>query len=77
LDNPNDSEDDCAVDDGSDIGPNNGIEDLECPEQQDVSAAPNVPGLVRPTRKSKRQAEKLLVTVNAVETQRNKGGKKK
>jgi len=42
-----------------------------------VSAAPNVPGLVRPTRKSKRPAEKVLVTVNAVETQRNKGGKKK
>jgi len=54
-----------------------GIEDPECPEQQDVSAAPNVHGLVRPTRKSKRQAEKLLVTVNAAETLRNKGGKKK
>jgi len=77
LDNPNDREDDCAADDESDIGPNNGIEDPECPEQQDVSAAPNVPRLVRPTRKSKRQAEKVLVTVNAVETRRNKGGKKK
>jgi len=77
LDNPNDSEDDCAADDESNIGPNNGIEDPECPEQQDVSAAPNVPGLVQPTRKSKIQAEKVLVTVNAVETRRNKGGKKK
>jgi hypothetical protein len=75
LDNPNDSEDDCAADDESDIQPNNGIEDLEYPEQQDVSAAPHVPGLVRPTRKSKRQAEMVLVTVNVVETQRNKGGK--
>jgi len=77
LDNPNDSADDCAADDESNIEQNNGIEDLECPEQQDVSAAPNVPGLVRPTRKSKRQAEKVLVTVNAVETWRNKEGKKK
>jgi len=77
LDNRNDSEEDCAADDESDIEPNTGIEDPECPEQQDVSAAPNVPGLVRPTRKSKRQAEKVLVTVNAVETRRNKGGKKK
>jgi len=42
-----------------------------------VSTAPNVPGLVWPTLKSKRQAEKVLVTVSAVETQRNKGGKKK
>jgi len=77
LDNPNDSEDDCAADDESDIGPNNAIEDPECPEQQDVSAAPDLRGLVRPTQKSKRQAQKVLVTVNAVETRRNNGGKKK
>jgi hypothetical protein len=42
-----------------------------------VSAAPNVPGLVQLTRKSKRLAEKVLMTVNAVEKLRNKGGKKK
>jgi len=77
LDNPNDSKDDCAADDESDIGPNNGNEDPECPERQDVSALPNVSELVWLTRKSKRQAEKELVTVNAVETRRNKGGKKK
>ena len=59
----------------SDIVPNNGIEDAECPEQQDVSATPNVPGLVWPTRKSKRQAENVLVTVNAIETRRNNGVK--
>jgi len=75
LDNPIDSKDDCAADDESDIEQNNGIEHRECPEQHDVSAGPNVPGLVRPTWKSKRQVEKLLVTVNAAETQRNKGGK--
>jgi hypothetical protein len=43
LDNPNDSEDDCAPDDESDIDPNNSIEDTECPEQKDVSTAPNEP----------------------------------
>jgi len=75
--NPNYSEEDCAADDDSDIEHNSCIEDPECPEQQDVSAAPNVPGLVRPTRKSKRQVEKVLVRVNAVETRRNKEGKKK
>jgi len=32
LDNPNDSEDDCAADHESNIGPNNGIEDPECQE---------------------------------------------
>jgi len=55
----------------------NSIEDPESPEQRDVSAAPNVAGLIRPTRKSKRHAEKVLATVNAIETRRNKGVKKK
>jgi len=77
LNDPNDSEEDCAADDESNVEPNTGIEDPECPEQQDVNAAPNVPGFVRPTRKSKRRAEKVLMTVNAVETRRNTGGKKK
>jgi len=72
LDNPIDSEKDCAAHDGSDIEQNNGVEDPERPERADVSAVPNAPGLVRPTRKSKRQAEKMLVTVNVAETRRNK-----
>ena len=65
------------MDNDSDIEHNNCIEDPECTEQQDVRAAPNVPRLVRPTRKLQRQAEKVLMTVNAAETRRNKGGKKK
>jgi len=77
LDNPNDNEDDCAADDESDIEHNNGIEDPECPEQQAVSAAPNVPWLVRPTRKSKTLAEKALLTVSAIDTRRNKRVKTK
>jgi hypothetical protein len=52
LNNPNDSEEDCAADNESDIAHNNGIEDSACPEQEDGSAAPNVPRLVRPTRNS-------------------------
>jgi len=63
--------------DKSDIEQNNGIEDPGCAEHQESGAAPIVPGLVRTTRKSKRQAEQLLVTVNAAETRRDKGGKKK
>jgi len=77
LDNPYDSDGDCAADDESDIEHNNGIEDLEYPEQQDVSAMPEVPGLVQPLWKLKRQAEKVLGMVNAVETRRNKGVKEK
>jgi hypothetical protein len=76
LDDPNNSEEDCTADDDSNLEQNNFIEDPECPKQQELSAAPNVPGLVRPTWKSKSQSEKVLVSVNAVETQRNKGGKK-
>ena len=73
LGNANDSEDNCPVDDESDINQHIGIENPECPEQHDVSAAPNVQGLVWPTRKSKRQVEQALVTVNAIGTRRNKG----
>jgi hypothetical protein len=53
----------------------NRIQDVQSLEQQDESGAPNVPELVRPTQKSMRYAEKLLVTLNAVETRRNKGVK--
>jgi len=61
----------------SDMDQNNRIKDPESQEQRDVSAAPNVPGLIRPTQKSERQAEKVFVTVNAIETRRNKGVKTK
>jgi len=66
-----------VADNESDILQHNSIENVESPEQQDVSAAPNVPRLVRPTQKSKRQAEKVLVTVNVIQTRRNKAVKKK
>ena len=53
LDNANDSERDCGADCESDIEQGNSIEDPDSREQRDLSAAPNVPGLIRPTRKSK------------------------
>jgi len=77
LDNPNDSEDDCRAEVESDIEQDISIEDPDCPVQRDVSATPNVPGLIRPTWKSKRQAETVLMTVNVIETRRNKEVKKK
>jgi hypothetical protein len=64
-------------DDESDLEQDNVIEDLETTAQQDVSAAHNVPGLIRPTLRSKRQAEKLIVTVSTMKTRRNKGHKNK
>jgi hypothetical protein len=77
LDNTTDSEDDCVADVESDMEQDNTFEDPKSPEQRDVSTTPNVPGLIRPTWKSKRHAEKVLVTVNTIETRRNKGVKKK
>ena len=76
LDNPNDSEENCWVDVESDIEQVNSIKDPDCPEQWDVSATPNVPGLILPTRTSLWQTEKGSTTVNAIETRRNKGVKK-
>ena len=52
------SEDNCEVDDESDIEPCTGIKAWECPEHGVVSTAPNVPGLICPIWKSMRQAEK-------------------
>jgi len=76
LDNPNYSEDDCEADDESDMELHNGIEDSKPPEQQNVCAAPNVPGLICPIRRSKKMVEKTLMTVNIMESRRNKGIKK-
>jgi len=65
LDNPNDREEDCESDDAFDIEPEIGIKDSECPEHWVVSAAPNVPGLIRPTERSMNQAGEGLMTVSA------------
>jgi len=77
LDNPNDSEDDWEADNESDMELHNGIEDSETPEQRNVSAAPNVPGLIQPIQRSKKTVEKALMTVNTMETKRNKRIEKK
>jgi hypothetical protein len=53
FDNPNDTEEDSAADDDTDIEHHKCVQDPECPKQQDLSAVPNVLGLVRPTWKSK------------------------
>jgi len=52
LHNPNDNEDDCGADVESDWEQDNSIEDPDCPEQRDVSATPDVPKLIWPTRRS-------------------------
>jgi len=76
LDNPNYCGDDCAADEGYENERDNGIEDGEIPELRHVCAAPNIPWLIRPTQKSRIQAENVLVTVTTTETRRNEGMKK-
>jgi hypothetical protein len=76
MDNPNDLKDDCTADVESDMEQDNSFQDSESPVQQDVSAAPYVPGFIWPTQMSYRHAGKVLVTVNAIETRMNKGVKK-
>jgi hypothetical protein len=49
----------------------------ESPEHWIVCAAPNVPELIQPSRKSMKQAQNGLVMVSSLETWRNKGNKKK
>jgi len=44
---------------------------------QVVSAAPSVPGLIRPTWRSMTQAQKGLMMVTALDRRRNQGNKKK
>jgi len=77
LDNPNQSKYDCEADNESDIELSCGIKVSKCPGDRVVSAPPNVAGLIWPTWKLMKQAEKQLVTVSATETRRNKGNKKK
>jgi hypothetical protein len=71
LENPNDSKENYAAEVESEIKQANSIDDAHCREQRNVSAMPNVSRLILPTRKAKRQVERLLVTVNGVETGRN------
>ena len=73
LDNPNDREDDWEADNESDMELDNSSEDSETPEDLNVSAPPNVPGLIQPIQRSKKKVEKTLITVNMMEMRRNKG----
>ena len=53
------------------------MKDLECREQGDVSAAPDVPRLFQATQSSKTTSQKGLMLVNAIETRWNNGNQKR
>ena len=77
LDYLNVREDDWEADSESDLEQDNVIENPETPVHQHVSAAPHVPGLIRPSPRSKKTAAELIVMVSAIGTRRDKGNKKK
>jgi hypothetical protein len=77
LDNPKDCKDDWEADNELDTEQHNGSEVSQTLEVRNVSAAPNVPGLIWPIRQSKKKVEKSLVMVNIMETRRNRGINKK
>jgi len=77
LDNPNESKDVWEADNEPDIELDHGREDSETPDQRNVGAAPTCPRLIRPIRRTRKKVEKPLMTVNIVETRKNKGMKKK
>ena len=75
--NPKDSKDDWEADNESDMELDNGSEESETSVLRNVSAAPNVPGLIRPIQLSKKKVEKALLTINLMKTRRNLAIKKK
>jgi hypothetical protein len=73
LDNANNWEDNWKADDESDLEQANVIEDPETPAQQNVSATPHVRRLIRPSRKSKKWSEMIIITVSVMKPRRNTG----
>lgn len=76
FDNPFESYVDWEAADESNIQLDNRIDDLEVPEEQDLSAVSNVTGLSWPIQKSSTNAEKGFMMFNAMETRRYKGNNK-
>ena len=76
LNDPIDSNNDCQADVESNKELDNGIAYHKSPEQGVMSATSNVPGLIWPVWKSKRQAEQWFVMVNALEIRSNTKSKK-
>jgi len=77
LNYPNNCEDNWKADTESDIGLYNRIQDSATPEQQNVSATPNVPELIQPTPRSQKNLWKVLMTFNTIEMRSNRRIKKK
>jgi hypothetical protein len=76
LDRAHDREYEWEADNPSEIVPENSVKETETPDQWNVCARPNVPGLFRPTQMLKINIEKVFIMLNPMEMRRNKGNKK-
>jgi len=76
FDHSTDSKDEWEAVNESDIELDDCSENSETPEQRNVSATQNVPGLIPPIWQLKKKSQKALMMVNIMETRRNKGIKK-
>ena len=76
FDDSNQINDNREADNESDIERGNGIDDLESPNQGDVSAVPKVPRFIWPTCRSQKTAQMVLRTVNTMASRKNKWYKK-
>jgi len=76
LDNPTDTEDNWEADNESETELDNGVEHSKPPEQRNVSDVLNIPGLIQPTLRLKKNSEQVLMMVGTMEMWRNKGIKK-
>jgi hypothetical protein len=70
FDNPNESEDEWQAENGLHIVLDNVTEDAECSQQRHMRVGPTVPGLIQPTQMSKRNADKWVMGVYAIQIRR-------
>jgi hypothetical protein len=66
--NPTDSEDNWEADNESEIELDHSMEHSKTPAQRDVSVVHNIPGLIKPTWKWKKNSEQVLMMVDTMET---------
>jgi hypothetical protein len=73
LDNPNDGEDDWQADIQSNILLDNAVEDRKIPPQHNGNGIPNFPRLLQLTWSSKPTVERIFMTFNSINANRNMG----
>lgn len=71
MNNPDDNGDNCEQENELNFALDNGREVSEAPDQRNLSAVQNVPGLIRPIQLLRKKADKASRIVNITVTRRN------